>query len=53
MFSPITVGLRRLLGEERDYIVYHAYDANAGGAPTLRISELAWESDGWPTAAGP
>lgn len=32
--------------------VYHAYDANAGGAPTLRISEMRWIG-GWPTSAGP
>lgn len=33
--------------------VYHSYDANAGGTPTLRISQLRWGSDGWPTSAGP
>ncbi len=34
----------------RDYIVYHAYDAQAGGAPTLRIQPLAWTDDDWPVA---
>lgn len=34
----------------RDYIVYHAYDARKGGAPTLRIQRLAWTEDGWPVA---
>ena len=34
----------------RDYIVYHAYDAKKGGAPTLRIQPLAWTADGWPVA---
>ncbi len=34
----------------RDYIVYHAYDTLADGAPTLRIRPLAWSADGWPTA---
>ena len=36
-----------------DFDVYHSYDANAGGAPTLRISELQWTADGWPLSAGP
>ena len=35
-----------------DYNVYHSYDADAAGAPTLRISQLAWV-DGWPVSAGP
>jgi arabinan endo-1,5-alpha-L-arabinosidase len=35
-------------------IVYHAYDAEARGASTLRISPLAWDAEGWPSigAAG-
>jgi arabinan endo-1,5-alpha-L-arabinosidase len=36
-----------------DFNIYHSYDANAGGTPTLRISQLRWGSDGWPTSAGP
>ena len=35
---------------QRDYIVYHAYDTKAGGAPTLRIQVLGWTKDGWPVA---
>ena len=35
-----------------DYLVYHAYDREARGAPTLRIAKLAWGADGWPTATG-
>lgn len=31
-----------------DHIVYHAYDKEARGAPTLRIAALAWGADGWP-----
>ncbi|EGF92888.1 endo-a1,5-arabinanase [Asticcacaulis biprosthecium C19] len=31
------------------YIVYHAYDGQAGGRPTLRIQALNWTEDGWPT----
>ena len=34
----------------RDYIVYHAYDRQADGAPTLRIQQLGWTEDGWPVA---
>ena len=37
----------------RDYNVFHAYDAEAGGIPTLRIAELRWDDDGWPISAGP
>jgi arabinan endo-1,5-alpha-L-arabinosidase len=36
-----------------DYNLYHSYDAQAGGAPTLRIAELEWGVDGWPISAGP
>ncbi|WP_237245189.1 arabinan endo-1,5-alpha-L-arabinosidase [Sorangium cellulosum] len=37
----------------RAYNLYHAYDVQANGAPTLRISELVWDSDGWPRSGGP
>lgn len=30
-------------------IVYHAYDAEARGTPTLRINTLFWDAEGWPT----
>ncbi len=32
----------------QDYIVYHSYDAQSGGIPTLRIVPLQWDQDGWP-----
>lgn len=35
------------------YNVYHAYDADRGGAPTLRIAEVSWTADGWPSSSGP
>lgn len=35
---------------KQDYIVYHAYDTQARGAPTLRIQPLGWTDDGWPVA---
>ena len=37
-----------LLQEEADWLVYHAYDAENHGRPTLRISRLNWSADGWP-----
>jgi arabinan endo-1,5-alpha-L-arabinosidase len=35
----------------RGYLAWHFYDANVGGATTLAIQKLAWDSDGWPTLA--
>lgn len=32
-----------------EYIVYHAYDADAVGTPTLRIAPLTWDDEGWPS----
>jgi arabinan endo-1,5-alpha-L-arabinosidase len=37
---------------DRAYNMYHAYDAQ-NGVPTLRIAELAWDTDRWPVSAGP
>jgi arabinan endo-1,5-alpha-L-arabinosidase len=34
----------------KDYIVYHAYDADHSGRPTLRIAPLGWTEDNWPAA---
>ncbi len=34
----------------KDYVVYHAYDKQANGAPTLRIAPVRWGADGWPVA---
>jgi arabinan endo-1,5-alpha-L-arabinosidase len=34
---------------DRDYLVYHAYDAEHDGRPTLRIAPIEWSADGWPT----
>jgi arabinan endo-1,5-alpha-L-arabinosidase len=31
-----------------DVLVYHYYDGNTGGTPTLGINLLGWTSDGWP-----
>lgn len=35
---------------DRDWLVYHAYDAENAGAPTLRISPIYWTADQWPRA---
>jgi arabinan endo-1,5-alpha-L-arabinosidase len=31
-----------------DVLVYHYYDGNNGGTPTLGLNILGWTSDGWP-----
>lgn len=43
-----------LLTRRGDYFnVYHSYDVNRAGTPTLRIAELRWSADDWPSSAGP
>ncbi len=37
--------------KDRDLLVYHAYDADARGVPTLRIDPLVWDAQGWPSVA--
>lgn len=32
----------------KDYIIFHAYDANDNGAPKLKIAELQWDAEAWP-----
>jgi len=34
-----------------DKLVYHAYDTEWRGTPTLRISDLVWDREGWPAVA--
>jgi arabinan endo-1,5-alpha-L-arabinosidase len=36
-----------------DYNIYHSYDGQADGIPTLRIATLQWSNDGWPLSSGP
>lgn len=31
-----------------DKLVYHAYDTEWRGTPTLRISDIVWDQEGWP-----
>ena len=33
--------------------VYHAYSIQQNGSPTLRVSELFWNAEGWPVSGGP
>lgn len=35
----------------RDYLVYHAYDAQQDGRSVLRIAPIEWTHDGWPRVA--
>ena len=41
--------------DNRTYNVYHALAAPSGqnGLATLRISEIAWDANGWPVSGGP
>lgn len=39
-----------LQDRDADYIVYHAYDAQNNGRPTLRIDRLTW-NEGWPSVS--
>jgi arabinan endo-1,5-alpha-L-arabinosidase len=32
----------------QDFLVYHAYDAEFVGTPTLHIASLEWNAEGWP-----
>ena len=46
--GPGHIAILRDVG--KDYIVYHAYDADHSGRPTLRIAPLGWTEDNWPAA---
>lgn len=37
---------------DRAYNIYHSYTAT-DGTPTLRVSELVWDNEGWPISGGP
>jgi arabinan endo-1,5-alpha-L-arabinosidase len=37
----------------RWWIAYHSYDRDLAGTPTLRLSPLLWDRDGWPRPVTP
>jgi len=37
----------------KDYILFHAYDANDNGKSKLRIFELLWDDNDWPVVGAP
>ena len=39
--------------DNKTYNIYHALDGGPTGAATLRISEIAWDANGWPVSGGP
>lgn len=43
-------GVAVLQQADGDFIVYHAYDTQRNGIPTLQIQRLGWTTDGWPVA---
>ncbi len=43
-------GVAVLQQADGDYIVYHAYDTQRNGIPTLQIQRLSWTAEGWPQA---
>lgn len=36
--------------KEKWHVVYHAYDRENKGRPTLRIAPIRWDAEGWPVA---
>jgi len=34
-----------------DKLVYHAYDTEWRGTPTLRVSNIVWDKEEWPTVS--
>jgi arabinan endo-1,5-alpha-L-arabinosidase len=42
-----------LAAGDSDDLVYHTYDAQNGGIPTLQIRPLSWTTDGWPVVGAP
>lgn len=34
--------------DERDYLVFHAYDSEDEGRSKLKIAEMTWDDQGWP-----
>jgi arabinan endo-1,5-alpha-L-arabinosidase len=34
--------------DQKDYMVFHGYDASDGGKPKLLVREIEWDATGWP-----
>jgi arabinan endo-1,5-alpha-L-arabinosidase len=34
--------------DDKDYLIFHGYDASDNGKPKLLIREIQWDKDGWP-----
>ena len=34
--------------DDKDYLVFHAYDKRDNGKPKLRIKEIQWDKELWP-----
>ena len=41
-----------LQDKKGEKLVYHAYDKDWYGVPTLRIEPLHWDREGWPIISG-
>ncbi|HUS10131.1 MAG TPA: arabinan endo-1,5-alpha-L-arabinosidase [Pyrinomonadaceae bacterium] len=59
--TPVVAGKGRWAGpghcavlqnKEGEMLVYHAYDTEWRGIPTLRIARLLWDPQGWPRISG-
>lgn len=35
--------------DNKDYLIFHGYDASDKGKAKLRIEELVWNADDWPS----
>ena len=38
---------------DNDYLIFHAYDMSDNGAPKLKIREISWDAEGWPSVDWP
>lgn len=34
--------------DDKDYLIFHAYDAQDGGSPKLKIAPINWDKEDWP-----
>lgn len=52
LLGPVEWTRRQLDLRRKRHVLHvqHAYDANFGDVPTLRIEALMWDRDGWPVS---